>query len=140
MKKHVICAVSGGVDSAVATYLLLKQGYKVTGCFMKNWDRQNESETSVCKSDSDRIDAQYVCEKLKVPFIDFDFTKEYWNSVFSYFLQEYESGFTPNPDILCNKFIKFPLIYEYSKKKFDNVDFIATGHYARVDYSLETKS
>ena len=85
MKKHVICAVSGGVDSAVAAYLLLKQGFKVTGCYMKNWDRQNEIETNYkCPNDLDRVDAQYVCEKLKIPFIDFDFTKEYWNSVFRF--------------------------------------------------------
>lgn len=87
MKKHVICAVSGGVDSAVAAYLLLKDGFKVTGCFMKNWDKQNEIDSSqYCQNDLDKFDAQYVCEKLKIPFIDFNFTKEYWNHVFRYFI------------------------------------------------------
>jgi tRNA U34 2-thiouridine synthase MnmA/TrmU len=83
MKKHVVCAISGGVDSAVAAYLLLKQGYKVTGCFMKNWDKQNETEANItCQADLDKDDAKYVCDKLKIPFIDFNFTKEYWTNVF----------------------------------------------------------
>jgi tRNA U34 2-thiouridine synthase MnmA/TrmU len=83
--KHVACAVSGGVDSAVAAFMLKKQGYKVTGCFMKNWDRQNEVEdvaVEPCKSDNDRMDAKYVCDELKIDFIEFDFSKQYWNNVF----------------------------------------------------------
>jgi tRNA U34 2-thiouridine synthase MnmA/TrmU len=80
MKKHVVCAISGSVDSAVAAYLLLKQGYKVTGCSMKNWDKQNETVTNItCQADLDKDD---VCDKLKIPFIDFNFTKEYWTNVF----------------------------------------------------------
>ncbi len=83
--KHVACAVSGGVDSAVTAFMLKKQGFKVTGCYMKNWDRQNEVEDmQSCKSDNDRLDAKYVCDKLNIDFIEFDFTKQYWNSVFRY--------------------------------------------------------
>ena len=83
MRKHVACAVSGGVDSAVAAYLLLKQGYRVTGCYMKNWDRTNETDaTTTCQNDVDKEDAKFVCNKLNIPFIDFNFTKEYWTSVF----------------------------------------------------------
>lgn len=88
MKKHVACAVSGGVDSAVAAYLLLKKGFKVTGCFMKNWDKQNENEenntSNICQSDADKQDAKHVCDKLNIPFVDLNFTKQYWNNVFRF--------------------------------------------------------
>lgn len=82
--KHVICAISGGVDSAVAAYLLKKEGYKVTGCFMKNWNRHEELFEN-CDSEKDEKDAEYVCHKLKIPLISVDFSKNYWNQVFRFF-------------------------------------------------------
>lgn len=141
-KKHVVCAISGGVDSAVTAYMLLKEGYRVSGIFMKNWDTQNESleaSTNTCSLIKDKEDARYVCEKLNIPFFYVDFSKFYWNRVFSEFLNEYENGLTPNPDILCNKYIKFPMLLEYCKKNMDSVDYLATGHYAQVKFNNETQ-
>ncbi len=129
--KHVVCAVSGGVDSAVAAYLLKKQGYKVTGCFMRNWNTLDES-AEFCSMKNDEEDAENVCKKLEIPFLSVDFSKNYWNQIFTKFLDEYESGLTPNPDILCNKFVKFPALFKYCSEHIKNCDFIATGHYAML--------
>nr|BAA91462.1 unnamed protein product [Homo sapiens] len=130
--RHVVCALSGGVDSAVAALLLRRRGYQVTGVFMKNWDSLDEH--GVCTADKDCEDAYRVCQILDIPFHQVSYVKEYWNDVFSDFLNEYEKGRTPNPDIVCNKHIKFSCFFHYA---VDNLgaDAIATGHYART--SLE---
>ncbi|XP_075711177.1 mitochondrial tRNA-specific 2-thiouridylase 1 isoform X1 [Rhinoderma darwinii] len=130
--RHVVCAMSGGVDSAVAGLLLRRRGYQVTGVFMNNWDVVDEH--GVCTAEKDCEDAYRVCQKLDIPFHQVSYVKEYWNEVFSYFLSEYEKGRTPNPDVLCNKHIKFNHFLNYA---VDNLgaDAIATGHYART--SLE---
>ncbi|XP_062990191.1 mitochondrial tRNA-specific 2-thiouridylase 1 [Elgaria multicarinata webbii] len=131
-RRHVVCALSGGVDSAVAALLLRRRGYEVTGVFMKNWDTVDEK--GFCSSDRDCEDAYKVCQTLNIPFHQVSYVKEYWNDVFSYLLNEYELGRTPNPDIICNKYIKFNYFLHYA---VDNLgaDAIATGHYART--SLE---
>ncbi|KAM7114546.1 mitochondrial tRNA-specific 2-thiouridylase 1 isoform 2-T2 [Molossus nigricans] len=130
--RHVVCALSGGVDSAVAALLLRRRGYQVTGVFMKNWDSLDEH--GVCTADKDCEDAHRVCQILDIPFHQVSWVKEYWNDVFSDFLNEYEKGRTPNPDIICNKHIKFRCFFHYA---VDNLgaDAVATGHYART--SLE---
>uniref|UniRef100_A0A673U9T9 tRNA-5-taurinomethyluridine 2-sulfurtransferase n=1 Tax=Suricata suricatta TaxID=37032 RepID=A0A673U9T9_SURSU len=130
--RHVVCALSGGVDSAVAALLLRRRGYQVTGVFMKNWDSRDE--LGVCTADRDCEDAYRVCRILDIPFHQVSYVREYWNDVFSDFLSEYEKGRTPNPDIVCNKHIKFSCFFHYA---VDNLgaDAVATGHYART--SLE---
>ncbi|XP_024906766.1 mitochondrial tRNA-specific 2-thiouridylase 1 isoform X2 [Pteropus alecto] len=127
--RHVVCALSGGVDSAVAALLLRRRGYQVTGVFMKNWDSLDEH--GVCTADKDCEDAYRVCQILDIPFHQVSYVKEYWNDVFSDFLNEYEQGRTPNPDIMCNKYIKFNCFFRYA---LDNLgaDAVATGHYART--------
>ncbi|XP_059881811.1 mitochondrial tRNA-specific 2-thiouridylase 1 isoform X2 [Delphinus delphis] len=110
--RHVVCAVSGGVDSAVAALLLRRRGYQVTGVFMKNWDSLDEH--GVCTADRDCEDAYRVCQILDIPFHQVSYVKEYWNDVFSDFLNEYEKGRTPNPDIVCNKHIKFSCFFNYA--------------------------
>ncbi|NXA51365.1 MTU1 thiouridylase, partial [Nothocercus julius] len=133
-RRHVACAVSGGVDSAVAALLLRRRGYQVTGIFMKNWDPLDEQ--GVCAIDRECDDAYRVCQKLDIPFHQVSYVKEYWNEVFSDLLKEYELGRTPNPDIVCNKHIKFNYFLHYA---MDNLgaDAIATGHYARTSLEEE---
>ncbi|XP_074872166.1 mitochondrial tRNA-specific 2-thiouridylase 1 isoform X2 [Carettochelys insculpta] len=130
--RHVVCALSGGVDSAVAALLLRRRGYQVTGVFMRNWDILDEQ--GVCSADKDCEDAYRVCQKLDIPFHQISYVKEYWNEVFSYLLQECELGRTPNPDIVCNKHIKFNYFFQYALNNL-GADAVATGHYART--SLE---
>lgn len=130
--RHVVCALSGGVDSAVAALLLRRRGYQVTGVFMKNWDSLDEQ--GVCAADKDCEDAYKVCQILDIPFHQVSYVKEYWNDVFSDFLNEYEKGRTPNPDISCNKHIKFSCLHRYAVDSL-GADAVATGHYART--SLE---
>ena len=130
----VVVGMSGGVDSAVSAYLLDRQGYEVIGLFMKNWDSNinNDPEgitDGICPQEEDFIDAKKVCDYLGIPLYRVDFIKEYWDNVFSYFLNELEKGRTPNPDIMCNKYIKFDLFKKEAKKL--GADLIATGHYAR---------
>ena len=133
----VMVGLSGGVDSAVAAYLLKKQGYDVVACFMRNWDAMANGDylgnptvnDDQCPQEKDYQDAQKVAEKLGIQLLRVDFIKEYWDHVFSFFLNEYESGRTPNPDILCNKYIKFDAFLEFAKK--NNCDMIAMGHYAK---------
>ncbi|XP_037244943.1 mitochondrial tRNA-specific 2-thiouridylase 1 isoform X3 [Falco biarmicus] len=110
--RSVACAVSGGVDSAVAALLLRRRGYQVTGVFMKNWDPLDEQ--GACSVDRDCEDAYRVCQKLDIPFHQVSYVKEYWNEVFSDLLKEYELGRTPNPDIVCNKHIKFNYFLHYA--------------------------
>ena len=128
MKKRVVLGMSGGVDSSVAAVLLKEQGYEVIGVFMKNWDE--EDENGVCMADEDYKDVVAVAEQLNIPYYSINFVKEYWERVFQYFLSEYRLARTPNPDVMCNKEIKFKAFLEYAKKL--GADYIATGHYARL--------
>lgn len=132
--RHVVCAMSGGVDSSVAALLLKRRGYNVTGVFMKNWDSLDES--GVCSSDKDCEDAFKVCQSLDIPFHQVSYVKEYWHEVFTYLLKEYQKGRTPNPDIMCNKHIKFKHFYHYAIETL-GADAMATGHYARTSQEDE---
>lgn len=141
-KDKVVVGISGGVDSSVAAYLLQKQGYEVIGLFMRNWDSYADGElkgapvakTGVCPQEEDYNDAKAVCEKLGIPLYRKDFIKEYWDHVFTYFLDELKKGRTPNPDIMCNKYIKFDAFKKYAKEL--GADYIATGHYCRLDNGI----
>ncbi len=130
-QKKVIIGMSGGVDSSVAALLLLEQGYQVEGLFMKNWEEDDTEE--YCTATVDLADAQSVSDKLGIKLHTVNFSAEYWDQVFEYFLQEYRSGRTPNPDIMCNKEIKFKAFLDYALEL--GADFIATGHYAQLDRS-----
>nr|XP_057933080.1 mitochondrial tRNA-specific 2-thiouridylase 1 isoform X3 [Doryrhamphus excisus] len=132
--RHVVCAMSGGVDSSVAALLLKRRGYNVTGVFMKNWDSLDEK--GVCNTEKDCEDAYKVCQILDIPFHQVSYVKEYWHEVFSNLLKEYEKGRTPNPDILCNKHIKFNHFYKYAITNL-GADAMATGHYARTSQEDE---
>ena len=123
MKKRVVLGLSGGVDSAVAAYLLKQQGYEVIGVFMRNWDSQLNND--ICPQEQDYNDAKAVAKHLGIEIRRVDFIKEYWDKVFTYFIDEYAKGRTPNPDILCNKHIKFKAFLEYAEEL--NADFIAQG-------------
>ncbi|QEA39433.1 tRNA 2-thiouridine(34) synthase MnmA [Pistricoccus aurantiacus] len=123
----VIVGMSGGVDSSVSALLLLEQGYRVEGLFMKNWDEDDGTE--YCTAKADLADAQAVCERLGIHLHTANFAAEYWDNVFEHFLAEYAAGRTPNPDILCNREIKFKVFLEYAKML--GADRIATGHYVR---------
>jgi tRNA-specific 2-thiouridylase len=123
----VIVGMSGGVDSSVAAYLLLEQGYQVEGLFMKNWDEDDDTE--YCTAKADLADARAVCDKLGIPLHAANFAAEYWDHVFEHFLSEYRAGRTPNPDVLCNREIKFKAFLDYALEL--GADYIATGHYAR---------
>lgn len=124
---RVIVGMSGGVDSSVSALLLLQQGYQVEGLFMKNWDEDDGTE--YCTAIEDLTDAQAVCNKLGIRLHTANFAAEYWDNVFEHFLNEYKAGRTPNPDILCNKEIKFKAFLDYATTL--GADFIATGHYVR---------
>ena len=128
MKKKVVVGMSGGVDSSVATLLLKEQGYEVIGLFMRNW--HEEDEGGVCTAEEDYNDVRRVAGLLDVPYYTVDLSKEYQDRVFKLFLDEYQKGRTPNPDVLCNREIKFGPFKEYAKKL--GADYIATGHYAGV--------
>lgn len=136
--KKVVIGMSGGVDSSVAAYLLIKEGYEVIGLFMRNWDSLVNNDTegnpnlnmTICPQEQDYNDALKVCEKLNIPLYRVDFVKEYWDYVFKYFLDELKKGRTPNPDLMCNKFIKFDLFIKEAKKL--RADYVATGHYAKI--------
>ena len=136
-KKKVVIGMSGGVDSSVAAIVLQKQGYDVIGLFMRNWDSFADGElngpttdSGICPQEEDYNDALKVCEQLNIPLHRKDFVKEYWDYVFTYFLDELKNGRTPNPDIMCNKYIKFDMFAEEARKL--GADYIATGHYARL--------
>ncbi|MEO5970251.1 MAG: tRNA 2-thiouridine(34) synthase MnmA [Bdellovibrionia bacterium] len=123
----VVVGMSGGVDSSVAALLLKQQGYRVIGLFMKNWDEKDENGN--CPATQDFEDVARVCEKIDIPFYSIEFIQEYWDKVFADFLAGYKAGYTPNPDILCNREIKFDLFF---KKALElGADFLATGHYCQ---------
>ncbi len=134
----VAVGMSGGVDSSVAALLLKEKGYDVIGIFMRNWDSALNNDVKgnpnftdeICPQEQDYNDALKVCEKLEIPLFRVDFVKEYWENVFQYFLDELKKGRTPNPDIMCNKYIKFDAFLKHAEKL--GADFVATGHYARI--------
>ena len=129
-KKRIAVGMSGGVDSAVAAYLLKEQGHSVTGIFMKNWDEQAEGEEE-CTAAEDFDDVRRVCDQIGIPYYTVNFTQEYWQRVFSLFLKEYQAGRTPNPDVLCNKEIKFASFLDFCMQT--GAQYMATGHYCRLD-------
>ncbi|MEG0026097.1 MAG: tRNA 2-thiouridine(34) synthase MnmA [Bacilli bacterium] len=134
----VVIGMSGGVDSSVAAIRLKQQGYEVIGLFMRNWDTSINQDilgnpnlnNPICPQEADYNDALKVCKKLDIPLHRVDFIKEYWDNVFNYFLEELKTGRTPNPDIMCNKYIKFDLFVKEALKL--QADYIATGHYAQI--------
>jgi tRNA-uridine 2-sulfurtransferase len=136
---RILVGLSGGVDSAVAAYILKGQGHDVTCAFMRNWDAYANNDIlgnptqgldDICPQEEDYLDAKKVADKLGLPLLRVDFVKEYWDDVFSVFLEETKKGRTPNPDILCNRHIKFNAFFKYAKSL--GFDWVATGHYARV--------
>ena len=130
MKKKVVVGLSGGVDSSVAAYLLKEQGYNVIGLFMLNWEENDEN--GCCTAESDYTDVRRGCSVLDIPYYTVNFAKEYMDRVFSYFLAEYAAGRTPNPDVLCNREIKFGPFLEEAKRL--GADYIATGHYCKISH------
>ena len=136
--KTVVIGMSGGVDSSVAAIKLKNEGYNVIGLFMRNWDSTINNDylgnpnldNNICPQEKDYNDALEVCKKIGIPLKRVDFVREYWDFVFTYFLDELKKGRTPNPDVMCNKYIKFDLFYKKAKEL--NADYIATGHYARL--------
>lgn len=124
---RIIVGLSGGVDSAVSAFLLKEAGHKVIGVFMKNWE--GDDTDTYCPASEDLAEAEAVCHHLDIPFVSVNFAELYWQRVFAYFLDEYRAGRTPNPDILCNKEVKFKAFLNYAKQQ--GADFIATGHYVR---------
>ena len=137
--KKVVIGMSGGVDSSVAAILLKNAGYNVIGLFMRNWDSSINNDylgnpnlnNNICPQEQDYNDAIEVCKKIGIELHRVDFVKEYWDNVFEYFLNELKLGRTPNPDVMCNKYIKFDCFIKEAKKL--GADFIATGHYAKIE-------
>lgn len=126
----VVIGMSGGVDSSVAALLLKEQGYNVIGIFMKNWDEKDEN--GACTATEDYEDVRRVCDHIGITYYSVNFVKEYWDKVFTYFLDEYKKGRTPNPDVMCNKEIKFKAFLDFAMKI--GADYMATGHYAQNDF------
>ena len=126
---HVVVGMSGGVDSSVAAYLLKQQGFDVVGIFMKNWEENDED--GVCTAAADYADVRSVCETIGIPYYTVNFAKEYLDRVFSYFLEEYQKGRTPNPDVLCNCEIKFKAFLDFALST--GAGLLATGHYCRLN-------
>ena len=129
MGARVVIGMSGGVDSSVAALLLKQQGYEVIGLYMMNWEEA--SPDGACSADADFADVRRVCGALDIPYYSVNFAKQYLDRVFSHFLSEYKAGRTPNPDVLCNREIKFGPFREYALAL--GADFVATGHYCGID-------
>ncbi|GAA0295235.1 tRNA-specific 2-thiouridylase [Gracilibacillus halotolerans] len=125
---RVVVGMSGGVDSSVTALLLKEQGYDVVGIFMKNWD--DTDENGFCTATEDYDDVVRVCNQLDIPYYAVNFEKQYWDKVFTYFLEEYKAGRTPNPDVMCNKEIKFKAFLDHALSL--GADYVATGHYAQL--------
>ena len=126
---RIVVGMSGGVDSSVAALLLKQQGHEVIGVFMNNWDEQDEN--GVCTAESDWQDVQRVCETIGIPYYSVNFAREYWDRVFTHFLNEYRAGRTPNPDVLCNREIKFKAFLDYARSLM--AVKMATGHFVRTN-------
>jgi len=141
-KQKIILGMSGGVDSSVCAYLLKSQGYDVIGLFMQNWDPyvnfdflgQVSDDQKTCDAQKDFSDASAVAKKLNLPIYHIEFIQKYWDDVFKYVIAEYKAGNTPNPDVLCNKYIKFDAFINYAKQHF-GCDKIAMGHYANIEFA-----
>ena len=133
-KEKIIVGMSGGVDSSVSAYLLRQQGYQVEGLFMKNWEEDDTEE--YCSASEDLADAQQVCDRLNIPLHTVNFSSEYWDNVFEFFLHEYRTGRTPNPDIMCNREIKFKAFLDHAQVL--GAKRIATGHYVRTRQRNDT--
>ena len=131
MSKTVVVGMSGGVDSSVAAYVLKKQGYNVVGLFMMNWEESDPN--GACSADEDFADVRRVCGALDIPYYSVNFAKQYLDRVFEHFLAEYRAGRTPNPDVLCNREIKFGPFREYAMSL--GADYIATGHYCGIEHA-----
>lgn len=129
MKERIVVGMSGGVDSSVAALLLKEQGYDVVGVFMKNWEEQDDNGT--CSAETDWADVREVCDLIDIPCYSVNFAKEYWDRVFAYFLKEYRAGRTPNPDVLCNREIKFRAFLDFAMSL--GAEKMATGHFVRTD-------
>ena len=125
---RIVVGMSGGVDSSVAALLLRQAGHEVIGVFMKNWEEKDER--GVCTSEADWADVRSVCDAIGIPYYSVNFVREYYDRVFSYFLDEYRRGRTPNPDVLCNREIKFKAFLDYALKL--GADAVATGHFCRL--------
>ena len=126
---RIVVGMSGGVDSSVTALLLKRQGHEVIGVFMNNWEEKDEND--VCTSERDFSDVRSVCDLLDIPYYSVNFAKEYRERVFSYFLEEYRRGRTPNPDVLCNREIKWERMLYYANVL--QADYVATGHYASTE-------
>src|SRR3990167_11196091 len=129
-RKTVYIGLSGGVDSSVSAVLLKKQGYDVTGVFIKVWQPEWLANTSVCTWREDRLDAMRVAAKIDIPFITLDLEREYKKEVVDHMISEYRVGRTPNPDVMCNAYVKFGGFFDWAMKQ--GADFVATGHYAQI--------
>lgn len=129
MRERIVVGMSGGVDSSVAALLLKEQGYDVIGVFMKNWEE--DGEDGVCTAENDWRDVREVCEQIDIPYYAVNFSREYWDRVFSYFLKEYRAGRTPNPDVLCNREIKFKAFLDFAMQL--GAEKMATGHFVQTD-------
>ena len=127
-KKRVVVGMSGGVDSAVAAALLKEQGYDVVGLYMSNWKETDDN--GCCTGEQDWTDVRRICDGIGIPYYSVDFSKQYMDNVFRLFLDEYKKGRTPNPDVLCNREVKFGPFADFARQM--GADFIATGHYCRV--------
>ncbi len=129
-KKRVVVGMSGGVDSAVAAALLKEQGFDVVGLYMSNWKETDEG--GCCTGEEDWQDVKYICDKIGIPYYSVDFSQQYWDNVFTLFVEEYKKGRTPNPDVLCNREVKFGPFADFARQL--GADYIATGHYCRVKH------